>query len=410
MLGSANDAILYDRARVERLDYCPEDRQYVTEKHSSILGYHRVRTVLWFLPIFSVPYGGVHTIFRIARRWRKSKQVKNIFVFCTHRGSLDETIVQAVGSLYPECSRDEIKVWDGRRQLDVPPADISIATFWETAFFSIRHRDVKRYFYLIQDHEPSFYPASTSSALAASTYDLGFYAMANTPGVYWSYKTEHRGIATYFDPSVDPVIFNPGTRLVGGKNSPPWKIFLYGRPGAQRNAFGLCIESLRMLKDDLGSNIAIVSAGANWNPADFQLSGIVENLGILTVEETGTLYRECDIGLCLSLTHHCSYIPLELMACGCPVVTNRNSWTEWLLKDGETCFSVIPTRSCIKSYIEHALNTPSLRKGVASQALHIIRNGYSDWDSTIDKLFLFICNPIPTSNLMGVPPALPGWQ
>src|ERR1035441_8673683 len=36
-------------------------------------------------------------------------------------------------------------------------------------------------------------------------------------------------------------------------------------------------------------------------------------------------------------TRHPSYLPLELMACGAAVVTNRNPYTGWLLRDGENC-------------------------------------------------------------------------
>lgn len=379
--------------RAAHLDYTLADVRHVAESHKSLSGFHQVKIVLWFLPVFSIPYGGIHTIFRIARRWRQTAAVKNVFIFCSRNEVAFNSVEESVRSLYPGCHPDEIKLWNGRGNLEVPFADVSIATFWETVFFAIRCKNVRRYFYLVQDYEPSFYPAGTNSALAESTYRLGFYGIANTRGPHRAYEQECGGVATYFDPCVDRDIFSPLSRPIGGGSAPPWRIFVYGRPGVPRNAFALCIESLRALKEALGKSVNIVSAGAIWDPAAYNLTGVIANLGVLTVEETAMLYRGCDLGLCLIFTRHCSYLPLELMACGCPVVTNANYWTEWLLRDEQTCFLAIPTKSCIKNRIEDALGSPTLRQQVATRALGMVDARYSNWNAAIDNIFSFVCDP-----------------
>ena len=80
---------------------------------------------------------------------------------------------------------------------------------------------------------------------------------------------------------------------------------------------------MRTLKHRYGSRIEILSAGANWDPAECGLDGVVSNLGLLPYDETAALYRAADAGLIAMATRHPSYLPLEWMACGAAVVANR---------------------------------------------------------------------------------------
>ena len=50
----------------------------------------------------------------------------------------------------------------------------------------------------------------------------------------------------------------------------------------------------------------------------------------MPLEGLPRLYSECDVALVVSLTN-LSLLPLELMACGCPVVSNTGENVEWLL-------------------------------------------------------------------------------
>ena len=55
------------------------------------------------------------------------------------------------------------------------------------------------------------------------------------------------------------------------------------------------------------------------------------------------------------MTSHPSYLPMELMACGAVVVTNRNPRTAWLLRDGENALLAETTPSAVAARVVDAL-------------------------------------------------------
>src|SRR5207253_3103176 len=85
-------------------------------------------------------------------------------------------------------------------------------------------------------------------------------------------------------------------------------------PEPFRNCFELLVESLRIIKRRLGDSVTIVTAGEQWDPAQFGVDGLLHNLGVLDYRATGALYRACDAGAVMMTTAHTSYLPLELMA------------------------------------------------------------------------------------------------
>jgi O-antigen biosynthesis protein len=151
--------------------------------------------------------------------------------------------------------------------------------------------------------------------------------------------------------------------------------------------------ALCKLKERLGSGVRIVAAGQRWRPADYGLDGIVENLGLLAYHETAALYRSCDAGLVLMFTRHPSYLPFELMASGCLVVSNVNSATAWLLKDGENCLLALPSASCIADALARGLHDHTLRRRITGHALEQIRQQFADWDRQIDQVYRYMCDP-----------------
>ncbi len=76
--------------------------------------------------------------------------------------------------------------------------------------------------------------------------------------------------------------------------------------------------------------VDIVLAG--WDLGGAQVRFPHRSLGNVALDRLGELYGQCDAALVLSMTN-LSLLPLELMACGCVVVSNRGANTEWLLND-----------------------------------------------------------------------------
>jgi glycosyltransferase involved in cell wall biosynthesis len=123
------------------------------------------------------------------------------------------------------------------------------------------------------------------------------------------------------------------------------------------------------------------------------LDGVVENLGVLTYEQTAELYRTCHAGLVMMFTRHPSYLPFELMASGCLVVTNYNPATTWFLKDGQNCRLANTSATCVADIMEEALLDDEQRKRMTRFAAHQIKTDFGDWNTQIEKIYRYMCNP-----------------
>ena len=116
------------------------------------------------------------------------------------------------------------------------------------------------------------------------------------------------------------------------------------------------------------------------------MGGVLTNLGLLGYRGTGDLYRTCDAGAVLMMTSHPSYLPMELMACGAAVVTNRNPRTAWLLRDGENALLAETTATAFAERIVDALTDDGARAALTEGASAFVRRERTDWDGEWDRL------------------------
>jgi GT2 family glycosyltransferase len=373
---------------------CGEEQLERFKKHArTARAQTEARSILWFLPAFENPFfGGVHTILRFAEHWRETYGVTNYFAICG-TGSLPEMpsrLSKVVKHLNPTHVYHVNSLNDAS---SLPPVDASICTLWTTAYYAINHLKSGRYFYFLQDYEPAFYRAGAASAVVETTYRMGLYGIANTVSVKDFYEREFGGRAMHFDPCVDTAVFSPVETAATHRGGAPWTVFFYGRPGHARNAFELLSVAMQRVKERLGDRVRILSAGAEWDPAEYGLQGVVDNLGLLTYEESARVYRQIDLGVVMMLTRHPSYIPFELMASGALVVTNVNSWTSWLLRDHENCLLSNSTASAFAETIYKGLVDYEMRRRVIENALRLVRSRYSDWRGQMDKVYRWVCDP-----------------
>ena len=243
----------------------------------------------------------------------------------------------ALRAAFPALADSLIAFSNGRvgRNLDtMPSADVSIATQWHTAYMAANFAHTARRFYLIQDFEPLFYPAGSNYALAEETYRLGLYGICNTQHMLELYRNRYGGEGTAFMPAVDGRC-SIRTAVPSRDRNEPMTIFTYARPGHWRNCWELASLALRTVKQRLGERVRIVTAGSWARPDD--LGRGIEHLGLLDYRETGELYRGCDLGLALTVSEHPSYLPLELLACGAPVVAFDNPAGDWILRHEQNC-------------------------------------------------------------------------
>lgn len=372
------------------LDFTEEDLVASLRVTSNGHNGEDLRSVNWFIPDFDhAAYGGIHTILRFAAYLKRTRNVQNRFVVLGQ--VLPAKIRDAVSGAFPELANEDVIIGASDvRSHQLPEADACIATLWTTAYSVLKFNRTKRKFYFIQDFEPLFYPAGSTAAQVEATYRFGFYGIANTRPLKEIYEGQYGGKAEFFNPCVDGKIFHPdGPRHRHSK----LRIFFYGRPEHPRNAFELGAATLRKVKQRFGNDVEIVTAGARWQPKDFQLEGVVENLGLMPYHETAKLYRSCDVGLLLMFTRHPSYIPLELMASGCVVVSNSNPATAWLMQDGSNCMLTKPSAGCLSEAISKVILDAETREHLRKNALRHVCENYSDWESQIEKIFEFMCNP-----------------
>jgi cellulose synthase/poly-beta-1,6-N-acetylglucosamine synthase-like glycosyltransferase len=352
----------------------------------------RVRTVNWFIPSFhNASYGGIHTILRLANHLQLTQGVENRF--CIVGDLAPEKARAAIAKPFPGLARQPIlSATTDLQVLDLPAADACVATFWTTAISLLKFNRTKRKFYMIQDCEPMFYSAGSTSGQVEATYRFGYHGLCNTESLRRIYETEYGGVATHLIPAVDPSIFYPRNFANVDKGDRPYRLFFYGRPNNPRNAFEMGMTAFRKLKARMGDRVEIYAAGEVWDPADFGLQGVVHNLGILSVEQTADLYRETDLGCVMMFTRHPSYLPFEFMACGCPVLTNINPATTWFLKDGVNCTLTEASASSLARNLERTLLDEDRRWKIARHAAEQIALQHSNWRGELDHIYEFMCD------------------
>ena len=353
-------------------------------------GHRAIQSINWFLPHPGHLFGGLQTPLRFASYFKQAKAVRNRFILMSAapKRRLEKTLVEA----FPALQGDEVLTFS--RPDDLPgidEADAAIATYWKTAYPLAKFQGKDRKFYFIQDFEPLFYPAGSSSAQAEATYRFGFFGIASTPHLQEIYRDSYAGRAASFMPCVDTEVFHPLQNRITGKLT----VFFYGRPSIARNGFELGAEALRRLKARLGDRVRIVTAGAAWRPQEYGLAGVVENLGVVDRKTWASLCRSADVGLITIFTPVHSYVHLDLMASGCLVVSNDNPGTRWLLEDGRNCL-LFPaaTPGCIAETLLRALEDRPERERMVSNALDTIRRSHSSWDKAGEKIYSFMCDPL----------------
>lgn len=220
------------------------------------------------------------------------------------------------------------------RTLPVGENDLFITTAWWTAFvtdsvLSYINEKFGHYFpmiYFIQDYEPFFYPWSSFSAMAESTYHFkkDVIAVFNSHELKDYFKIHNYSFFKefYFDP-----VLNSSLKEEIIKNPPKKKekkILVYGRPSVSRNCMELIAESLRkwaVLAND-ALEWELISAGEKHPPLVVGNGCTLKSVGKLTIENYARLMSSCYAGISLMISPHPSYPPLEMSTFGIKTITN----------------------------------------------------------------------------------------
>ncbi|HEV2309650.1 MAG TPA: glycosyltransferase, partial [Acidimicrobiia bacterium] len=353
----------------------------VRETHAAHRHDGAPRSITWFLPDMDSPfYGGVNTALRIADYLSREHGVENRFAFWAPEN--DGFFRSAITAAFPSLADAPIGFYqkmDPASLNALPVSDVSIATLWATAYAVAKAPVGLRRFYLIQDFEPEFYPAGSLYALAEESYRLGLYGLCNTPHLLDLYRDQYQGEGGAFLPAVDTNIFHAEGRTEPSADDPV-TVFVYARPGHFRNCWELASIALEQLKRRLGDRVTILTAGS-WAYGDNDHG--IEHLGMLDLRATGHLYRRCDVGVALTVSEHPSYLPLELMACGVPVVAFDNPAGSWLLEHEVNSLLTRRTVDALCEGVERLVVNAELRACLREGGLRTIAARHASWDDAL---------------------------
>lgn len=356
--------------------------------HAANADFNDIKTINWFVPDIDMPFfGGLNTAFRLADKLSRDHGVANRFVMMA--ATNEAYVAGALAAAFPGLAGSEIVFYDGSdgEIATLPPADAAVATLWLTAAHVAKAPGVKRKFYLMQDYEPGFYPASTMFAMAEESYRLGLYGICNTVSMHKIYTESYDGEATYFTPAVDQGIYNAIGRREKAEDEPV-TIFAYARDHF-RNCWELVFAALSEIKKIHGDGVRIVAAGARYLPesADFI------DMGLLDYRATGALYRETDIGVTMQISRHPSYLPLELMSSGVAMIAPDSHWFRWLFRGGRNSLLTRRTYDDLVSNLDTLIRDKQLRESISREGLDTIAESHSDWDAALGGIYEYMSNP-----------------
>ncbi|HEY6761437.1 MAG TPA: glycosyltransferase family 4 protein, partial [Baekduia sp.] len=217
--------------------------------------------------------------------------------------ALRELFVDFFGAVSADVRRLDARAFAG--------ADVVVATGWQTVPAVLRLPRASARAYLVQDHEPEFYPASIEREWAAWTYRQGLHAICASPWLASVVSELYGSSASAFDLGVDHDTY----RSVDGLARRADRILFYARPTTPRRAVPLgllALEELARRRPDV--DVALFGE-ARATDAPFAH----RDLGVLPPAQLAREYAEATCGVVLSLTNP-SLVPTEMLACGLPVV------------------------------------------------------------------------------------------
>jgi glycosyltransferase involved in cell wall biosynthesis len=260
------------------------------------------------IPPFSRGSGGHNTLFQIFSRLEQRGHACSVWIADYHGYARD---------VWPAVLRREINEYFAPFQGPVykgfdswQGADVAIATGWQTVHGMLELDQCRARAYVVNDHEPEFYPSSTERELAADTYRHGLHCIAASPWLRDVLIDRYDASAEAFQLGVDHNTYRP--RPVQRQ---PDTIIYYARYATPRRAVPIGLMALAELKRRR-PDVRIVLFGTG---EVLHASFPYEHVDVLSPTQLSWLYSEATVGLCLSLTNF-SLMPKEMLACGLPCV------------------------------------------------------------------------------------------
>ena len=294
----------------------------------------------WILPGIATAHGGLFNIFRAIQELEKWGHENRVYMLEMLPGG-QAVVRDRIRKDYFSINAD-VDVFSDK----VKDSDALVATSWPTAYAARGVGNTGQKFYFVQDLEYMFYAPGSLHEFARQTYQFGFRGITAGSWIADVLRREFNMECSVFGFSYDRHAYaSTGGRLLPfGKK----RVLFYARPETERRGFELGLLTLSLVAESM-PDIEFVLAGFSRRSFDLPFPAIFP--GVLPISELGALYRSCDVALVLSHTN-LSLLPLELMACGCAVVSNKGPNTEWLLSDQTAQLARADPKSLAQAVIE----------------------------------------------------------
>jgi O-antigen biosynthesis protein len=267
----------------------------------------RLRLAL-IIPPFTRGSGGHNTLLQLLTRLEQRGHTCSVWL-ADHFGQMRE--------LWPAVLRHDVREFFAPLQGPVyndfgdwQGADVAIATGWQTVHAALMLDNCRARAYIVNDHEPEFYPASTEHELAVDTYRHELHCIAASPWLRDVLIARYGASADAFQLGVDGSTYRP-LPVERRRDT----VIYYARHSTPRRAVPIGLMALAELHRRRPQTRIVLFGTDSPLHAAFPY----EHLGVLSPPQLARLYSEATAGLCLSLTNF-SLMPKEMLACGLPCV------------------------------------------------------------------------------------------
>ena len=332
-------------------------------------------SMTWLIPDFGAQSGGHINIFRMMQLLKdRGFPNQHVVVMEPHRWS---SVAEAQAAVNEAFGDHGITVSLGVNSIE--PCEYLVATGWQTAYWVSKYKDTLNRLYFVQDFEPEFFPQGSEYSFAENTYRLGLVGI--TAGTWLAEKLANEyGMKTFpYSFACDTDHYKPTIR----RDRTRKYVFFYARPVTPRRCFEMGLLALKKVCE-VFPNATVVFAG--WDVDGYEIPFTHLNRGSISVKDLPDLYSQCDVALILSSTN-LSLLPLEVSACGCPVVINNSPQSSWLLSESQATYCDMNVESISASIIDVLEHPDKAKKRVDAAFKYIQENS---WESEAEKVAGFL--------------------
>lgn len=320
----------------------------------------------WIVPAVGEGHGGLINVFRSIQQLEMWGHENRVYFLGNQNSAL---VQERIRKSYFPVAAEVAALSEG-----VKDCDVLIATAWHTAYAARSIGNTAGKFYFVQDLEHIFYAAGSLHEFARHTYQFGFRGITAGTWIRDVLRQEFNMECSSFGFSYDRNLYSDvGPRLYPSAKK---RLLFYARPETERRGFELGLLVLGLVARKMPGT-EFVLAGLPARSLDLPFPAIFP--GVLPLSRLGALYRSCDAALVLSYTN-LSLLPLELMACGCAVVSNDGQNVEWLLNN-EACRVAKQDPHSLANAVLELLQSDQLRRQKIEAGIAFARS--TDWATEI---------------------------